>query len=357
MSSSAQGSLRLERLDSIGSMRAEWNELALKSGNVFATWEWASTWWRHFGRDRKLFAFACRSAEGELVAILPLYLWSTRPFRVLRFLGHGPADELGPICDPSRREEAARTLRLALSRGGWDVFLGELLPGEQPWARWLGARELGGESSPKLDLRGMTWASYLASRSPNFRQQVRRRERNLERHHDVGYRLADDARRLTDDLDLLFQLHVARWGQGSPFSRWEGFHRDFASQALERGWVRLWFLKVDGKAVAAWYGFRFAGVDSYYQAGRDLAWGESSVGFVLLAHTVRRALMDGMREYRFLRGEEAYKFRFTDADSRLETVALSHGLMGRAVLAARFLAGASRPVENAVAGLVRLLRR
>ena len=56
--------------------------------------------------------------------------------------------------------------------------------------------------------------------------------------------------------------------------------------ALERGWLRLWVLEADGKAVAAWYGFRFAQIDWYYQSGRDPDWERQSVGFVLLAHTI-----------------------------------------------------------------------
>ncbi len=75
--------------------------------------------------------------------------------------------------------------------------------------------------------------------------------------------------RLQDDLTVLFALHRARWGEGSPFLRFEAFHREFAAVALERGWLRLWFLELDDRPAAAWYGFRFAGVESYYQAGRD----------------------------------------------------------------------------------------
>jgi CelD/BcsL family acetyltransferase involved in cellulose biosynthesis len=51
---------------------------------------------------------------------------------------------------------------------------------------------------------------------------------------------------------------------------------------------------------------------------------------VLLAHTIRSALEDGMREYRFLRGAESYKNRFTDDTGELETFLVHHGVIGRA---------------------------
>jgi CelD/BcsL family acetyltransferase involved in cellulose biosynthesis len=44
------------------------------------------------------------------------------------------------------------------------------------------------------------------------------------------------------------------------------------------------------------------------------------VGLVLLAHSIRAALEDGLDEYRFLRGAEPYKYRFADEDPGLETI-------------------------------------
>jgi CelD/BcsL family acetyltransferase involved in cellulose biosynthesis len=343
----------LERVVSLESVRGEWTELAEESRNVFATWEWASIWWRHFGNDRPLVVATFRSAEGTAIAILPLYLWSARPLRVLRFLGHGTADELGPVCTESRRPEAAEALGRALSDLKWDVFFGETLPSGEDWSRRLGAKVVRKDASPVLCFRREGWEELLASRSHNFRQQVRRRERNLARAHELRFRLADDANRLDHDLDLLFALHGARWGSDSPFCAREAFHRDFAACALERDWLRLWFLEVDGKPAAAWYGFRFGDVESYFQAGRDPVWERLSVGFVLLVHTIREALADGMREYRFLLGGEDYKYRFANDDRGLATVALARGLLGNAALTAGLRLRQSPSVQAGAARLAR----
>jgi hypothetical protein len=110
-----------------------------------------------------------------------------------------------------------------------------------------------------------------ASRSPNLRQQVRRRERRLARAHDLHYRLADDPTPLQRDLDTLFALHTARWGPRSTFGAREAFHREFATHALAQGWLRLWFLELDGRPRAAWYGFRFGGAESYCRATARLS--------------------------------------------------------------------------------------
>jgi CelD/BcsL family acetyltransferase involved in cellulose biosynthesis len=310
------------------SLEEDWIRLGVLSGNVFATWEWASVWWRHFGDGRPALTAAARDGAGHVVAILPLYLGIDRPVRVARFIGHGAGDELGPVCEPGEaRGEAA----LARAEGDWDVLLAERLRGPGHAER-LGGRVIGRDASPVIELPDGGWDDYLASRSSNFRSQVRRKERKLVREHGLSYRLSDDPERLDADLTTLFELHHARWAGGSSGalagSR-DAFHREFAALAQERGWLRLWLAEIGGRPVAAWYGFRFGGADWYYQFGRDPAWDKASLGLVLLAHTVRDAIESGQRQYRLLRGDESYKDRFATGDPGLETVALGRSARGR----------------------------
>lgn len=336
--------ITLERVADPAAVHDEWARLAEQSGSIFATHDWISIWSRNFAAGRPSLLTACRGLDGKLIALLPLYLRAGAPARTVRFMGHGAGDELGPICHSSDRPLAARALRRVLHRNSscWDLFLGERLPGPDDWAALLGGRALFRTPSPVLTTGGMSFEDFLAARSANFRQQVRRRELKLGRSHDVRYRLADDPLRLQDDLTILFELHTARWGgEGSKTlagSR-AAFHREWAARALRRGWLRLWFLEIDGAPVAAWYGFRFAGVESFYQAGRDPAWEDYSVGFVLMTHTIREALADGVREYRLLRGDDAYKGRFSNDDHGLQMVGVASGARGLATLAGAAAAG------------------
>jgi CelD/BcsL family acetyltransferase involved in cellulose biosynthesis len=264
---------------------------------------------------------------------------------MIRFLGHDQGDQLGPICAPEDLPRACQALRTALrtSRWAWDLFLGETVPGDAGLRQAIGGERLRREGSPVVRFGVSTWEELLARWSPNFRSQVRSRERRLAREGELRFRLSDGPEQLADDLDLLFRLHGARWGgQVTRFARSRTFHRAFSKIGQEHGWIRLWFLELDGRPVAGWYGFRFQGVESYYQAGRDPTALHGSVGFVLLAQTVRSALEDGMREYRFLRGGEEYKYRFASDDVGLETVILARGTRGRAAMAVGLAAGRSR---------------
>jgi CelD/BcsL family acetyltransferase involved in cellulose biosynthesis len=256
------------------------------------------------------------------VAVLPLGVTGRPPLRVARFLGHGPADEQGPVGAPEETQTAFEAL---LEVRDWDVLLAERLPP----GHGLRGRVLRRESSPVIATPPGGWEEYLAGRSRNLRSQLGRKRRQLEGDHGLSFRLADQPERLEADMATLVRLHRARWAEegSDAFSEARAaFHRDFAGVALERGWLRLWLAEADGEPVAAWYGFRFGGAESYYQSGRDPDWERSSVGLVLLAHTMEQAMNDGMREYRLLRGGESYKDRFATDDPGVETVAVGRGV-------------------------------
>jgi CelD/BcsL family acetyltransferase involved in cellulose biosynthesis len=332
--------VRLERLDDL---KDDWVRLAERAGHPFATWEWSSCWWRALGADRRLYSFACRDRGGEVVAILPLQATKTGPFRIARFIGDG--DLRSPVCAPEHREVAVACMRDAI-RSGSDsctILLAERMPGDEGWGALLGGREVATHPDPVMHLKGKSWDELLASRSRNFRQQVRRRERRLVEEHGLSFRLSTDPDRLQADLDALFRLHGERWGEETSgvFMGARGdFNREFAAAAQARGWLRLWMAEIGGETVAAWYGWRFAGSEWYYQAGRDRRFDDLSLGFVLLAHTVREACNDGVDAYRFLNGAESYKWRFAEDDLCAESRVFASGAWGG--LGARAISAAAR---------------
>src|SRR5947209_4169330 len=116
-----QYDLELDRLPDLESARADWTRLAPQTANVFSTFEWADAWRRHLEPDRELRIATCRRSGGEAVAVLPLYVARTAPVRLLRIVGSGPGDQLGPVCAAAEQEAAAAALRRVVRdelRGG-----------------------------------------------------------------------------------------------------------------------------------------------------------------------------------------------------------------------------------------------
>ena len=316
-------------VDGVASLREEWERLAAAGGNIFGTWEWNDLWWRHYGRGRSLRVAVV--GEDDVTAIVPLFVWSKRPLRILRLIGHGHGDRLGPVCG----DGAEDALMLALGAEPHDVFVGDWVGGDRRWAHVLGGRVVRRTGYPILELPD-AWDAFLAAQSQRFRKSARNYRNRLERNHEVTYRHSD-ADSLDRDLDHAFRLHRARFGEHTQCNycgEHEPFQREFAALALERGWLRLLFLDIDGQPVCFEHGFLFQDAYFAYQAGRDLAWDRHSVGFVLELETIRRALEAGATEYRFLGGEEDYKYRFPTEDPRLETVAVPGTRRGRVAVAA-----------------------
>lgn len=332
------GALVVREAGSLEELRADWTRLADEDGDVFRTWEWARAHEDAAGADGRLLLTFARAGE-PLLGIARLV--RRRP-GVLGFAGEGPADHVGPVCRPADRPAVAAALqaelvarrRLLVARG---------LPGVEGWSELLGGSVVASQPSLVLDLAGRDYDAWLATRSSNFRQQVRGRERKLLRDHALAYRRIDADGELDATMAHLVELHDARWQGESNFFLGSGraLHTAFAHRALERGWLRLWAADVEGATVAYWLGYRFGGDYWFFQLARDPEWERSSIGSVLLAHTVREAFAEGARRYRFLSGDHGYKQRFADGDAGHETV-----LAGSPLLA--------RPARLAIAGIRRL---
>jgi CelD/BcsL family acetyltransferase involved in cellulose biosynthesis len=344
------GALGLQRLSGVGELRADWSRLAEAADNPFVTPEWAEAWLRHVPEAISTSFWACRRPDGSVAAVLPLVVVGGRYVRKLRFVGYGAANELGPVCAPADLEDVAAALLrvLAGTRPEWDLFVGESLPGDG-WAGRLEARLVSSEPSPVVQLPAGGWEEYLASRSANFRQELRRKERRLA-EQGIRFRTVQREAELEPALDTLFRLHRLRWGsEASPFfAGLEAFHREFAAVALERGWLRLRLAEGDDGAVAVNHGFRFGDAEWGYQIGRDPSDRTSSVGLILFAHSVREAIAEGAATFRLGPGRQPYKLRLATEDRGLETVAVVRSLRGRAALLA--LRRRSRPPADADTG-------
>lgn len=334
--------MTIDRYADMASIRDEWTPLALASGNVFATWEWNDAWWREFGTREGPIILALRAPVGRIRGIIPVYRRIVPPLRIARLLGHGPADQGALVHDSSDGGCAVDLIRAAAELPGLDLLVAEQLGATDRLTALEGARVLSRQSAPVIRLTRPSWNAYLQSLEGSTRATIRRKQRRIARRRNVNVRLTQDGAKLERDLDVLFSLHAMRW-PGSNFVRLQRFHREFAATALKNGWLRLWILEVDGTAAAAWYGFRFAQIEHYYQSGWDPDFAYESVGHVLLAHTIEAALEDGVVEYRFGRGDEAYKFRYANEQSALVTMALPRTRLGAgAVKAAPLLQRFSR---------------
>lgn len=327
---------------------AAWQQLGERSlaASPFASWAWHRAW-ADSASAEELQASSCvvlRDACGTTAALLPVAVGTVtfrrRPVAGLTWaVGDiGCPDHLDVLADPSAQLDDLVPALLALP---WEVaILSNLAPAAPNAARLAAAltragcavRWNAGYRCPYLALPS-SWDAYLSSLSANRRQVLRRRERNLERDHDVA--LTDyGPENLAAGWHHLVELHERRWadGGGGTFNdrRVERLHRAFAAELARRGQLWLATLDLDGAPAAAWYGFAERDTVYFYQSGRDPRWEDKSVGVALMVKMIRRAIERGYRRFDFLRGEEPYKREWTAAAAvTQELVAFRPGWRGR----------------------------
>jgi CelD/BcsL family acetyltransferase involved in cellulose biosynthesis len=365
-------------LAQLGSLEPEWRDLAVRRGNGFVTPEWFGAWARHYGEEQMPFVPVLRGPDGALRGLLPLALPRSGHPRVCRIAGSNLGDRFHPVCEPDAEAEVAAAAGEALAEAPepWSVISLEHVQVDEPWVEALGdatgrrlsTRRRIAAPLPLIDIAAHeSWDAYLATRSSNFRQQVRRFARRADREAELRIRRTDSAAGLEADMQTFFELHDMRFTErgGSSISaqRARSFHLDFAAAALEQGWLRLWHLELDGKPAAAWYGWRLGERYSYYNSGFDPAFSSLSPGLVLISAVIESAFEEGASEFDFLLGEESYKYRFAERERTVSDVTLARalphpaGVLTGAEFAARGLVRALPGSAKERLGLRRLARR
>ena len=314
--------LVLDSAWAFSALRPEWSSLvrASASASPFLTWEWLHTWWTHLSGSSQLRMLAVRSGT-ELIAVAPFRMTAgTAYLPCLDMLATGDAgsDYLDVIVRRGREADALTAIEqfvrsqrttLRLTHLGPSA-VADLLADRLHAGGWARTTTAGGVC-PYIPLAGHTWDSYLATLGSSHRANVRRRIRALEQTFDVRFeRVTTEAQR-REALSRLFEYHEHRFDEGgTAFSteQLRAFHDDLTRRALDRGWLRMFVLRVDGAAVAVMYGFLYDGTFSFYQHGFDERFQQHSIGLVLMALSIRAAIDEGAGEFDMLWGTEPYKF-------------------------------------------------
>jgi CelD/BcsL family acetyltransferase involved in cellulose biosynthesis len=169
---------------------------------------------------------------------------------------------------------------------------------------------------PFIPLAG-TWKDFQSRLSGNFRRNLGRRLRKLEREAPgpVTFETITGHEGLEAAMIDLIKLHDgARQANGqtgafdSPLRR--RFYHDVVRRFAERGWLRLHRLSVDGRPVGSALCFSYGGKVMLYQLGYDLEWGRYGPGYLVTEHMVRSAIEEGAHELDLLRGCHPYKFEW-----------------------------------------------
>jgi CelD/BcsL family acetyltransferase involved in cellulose biosynthesis len=367
---SAGPRLRAERRPFESFTAEAWDALAARNpwATPFSSWAFQRAWWDGYGAnatDETLAIIASDApADGSAapVAIVPLMhrhevessdaatrtrlrgdtdadLTTVAPDATAIFFGASyHADYATILAAPADLADAADAIAAHLAAAdaaAWDVVdLRRLRCGDPTADRLaaaLGAREIHEgwtlnvereDVCPVVTLpAGLDLDGYLETLGKKARHEIRRKVRRAEA---VGEVRLDDSTDPLGDLEAFIDLHQRRWGAAGLFPPTAGgeqsrvfIHRLFELAGSD-GPVRLTFLTVGGRRIAAGIHLETADGYLYYNAGVDPDARELSPGVVMVHAYVQRAIADGKRRLDFLRGDESYKYEWGAVDEPIQ---------------------------------------
>lgn len=168
--------------------------------------------------------------------------------------------------------------------------------------------------------------------------------RVMRRSHENGLAIKayKTAQELQAAIDTLIRLHQLRWnsaGQPGLLGRrgFRGFLNQLARLEESSATFRLYVMEDAGTPIAALLNFHYGSTAFHYQNGFDphCRFASYAPGTLLILHGIQAAIQEGLSTYDFLRGQEAYKFQFTDQYRSIDSFLVGQTILGKAFLLAR----------------------
>lgn len=321
----------IDSINEMAELAKEWNALLSesRSNTIFLTWEWLYTWSECFLQtNRHLFVLLVYK-ESELIGVAPWCIRHLRYFgcsmKKIEFLGvpETGSDYLDVFATRGKEKEVAHQIYrfLQISTSFWDSMALQDIPSDSLFLLHFinemdeegKYAELGpGPYCPSATLP-QTMDAFMARLSPNRRQQYSRHLRILRRRGEVTHRV-DLSAEVGASLKEFYRLYELRWGGSDALFR---FLEKFISRSEGEKLIQLDFLNAGGRDIAGLLHLRYGKTLSMYLMGVDHSFDKSiSIGNILVGLSIEKAIAEGFSTYDFLRGDEDYKFHWSNDGKR-----------------------------------------
>ncbi|MFC0406743.1 GNAT family N-acetyltransferase [Roseomonas elaeocarpi] len=311
----------------LAQLEAEWRALEPEVAELsfFQSWSWVGC----LAEERYGDPVLVRVSEGG--RNLALALFNRRRGR-LHLAESGDAALDAPFIEHNAPLVSARApegTAAAVLRAAWQVpgvrrlVLGGTAPALAAAAGGTVLREME-RPVPLLDLAAVRacGGDYLATRSANTRQQLRRSARALAQRGPLRLERAAEAGEALQWFERLRALHDRTWAaRGAPGAFATPFllrfHRALIATAAARGELDMLRVTAGEAEVGYLYNFRLSGRVLAYQSGLAAAAPAEKPGLTCHAMAVERALAAGDAVYDFLAGDAQYKRSLANGAGRL----------------------------------------
>ncbi len=322
----------LGSVDELDAIAPAWDALADDARRPTCTSVWLIGWARRHVAPGALRVVVVRSV-GEVIGVYPAALTAGRAgVQRLELLGTGTTSGIEPLACAGREDEVARAVVTALAgtRPRIDAVTLEGVPAGSPWPalltrHWPGARERLlfqeiVEPEPLITLQGEDFEAWMVTKSGNFRSQIRRARRTLERDGGAVRRTADAAE-LERDLAAFVRLHEGRWeGRGGSAvvdAPVQAMLADACPVLLAQDRLDLWCVDHEGETIGAQLWLRGPAVSTMWLSGSDDRHAAVRPSMLIMAQVVQDAYARGLDVVSLGAGGQEYKLRFSDAQDAI----------------------------------------
>lgn len=276
---------------------------------------WLKAWWNNFSQDQASYLISIRRAN-HTIGIAPLL----RHNQTASLMGdQNVCDSLDFIVASDQTTEFYSTLIHQLRHDGITrLELGSIRPDSSAYTGLLPEAEKMGcrvhckpaETSYELELPD-TWDAYLDSLSGKERHEIRRKFRRLERAGRINFRLVDDAAHAKKRVESFIELFKLNRPDKATFmsDQMGAFFRDLAADLAEWSLLKLFFLELNDKPIAAVMCFDYQSTRYLYNNGYDSSYSALSAGLLSKVLSIKQSFQAGIHTYDFLKGSESYKRR------------------------------------------------
>ncbi len=318
-------------LDELEGLHDEWDRLAVSAGLPQMAPAWILAWWRHLAGPAAVPRVVAVWDRGKLVGIAPFYVQDVRRGQIeYRLPGRELSARLAPLAVPGREWEVAQAIgrALAATTPRVDLIALEGSPVASPWPvallnGWPGvtqplARQYHVHGCPTVSLGADSFDTWLAGKSWNFRQQMRRHRRRFLKAG--GTERTSTRETLAADIRTLLRLHAMRWesrGVSKLLALGDRFVlmlEDVGTELLPENRFRLRLLEIDGEPVCAQLYLVAGGNLLYFNSGWDERFAHMKPSMIGIFGCIEDAFALGENKLDLGPGEQSYKLRFADGN-------------------------------------------
>lgn len=156
-----------------------------------------------------------------------------------------------------------------------------------------------------LEVRGRSFAEYVDSLPSALRNTLGRKKKKLEKSGRSTLRIISGGPDLDSAIEAYNKVYIASWKKPEPYPH---FVPELIRTCARLGALRLGLVHVDGEPAAAQFWIVQNGMALIYKLAYDARFTSLSVGSVLTAAMMERAIdVDKVETVDYLTGDDAYK--------------------------------------------------